>query len=104
MQGIIAAIYAGAIYVVDAACCIIVLAVLIALATGYVNHRVSKAVERERRRFTAYLRRQAQMAASVSNCARLGSRGRDQEAYLAVVLEETALEVDALAHYADVQK
>lgn len=81
--------------------CMVGLCVLLA----WYEHRfrLGEAVEREvmkeRRRVTAYLRRQAHMAESVSKCAYLGSVGQGEERYAAAVLDETATEISECAHH-----
>lgn len=53
----------------------------------------------ERKRVSQYLRGQSRIAETVSKCRYLSDLGREQEAYAAAVLEETAAEIAELAHW-----
>lgn len=79
-----------------------VVAALIVFHRSTVEHAVDTAVLRERRRVSAYLRRQAHIAEQVAKCTELGSRGQAEERYASAVLDETAREIDEKAHYAEV--
>ena len=103
MQSMIAAVYSVALHVMGTALCLIGIAVLAALALDYHRRLVRESAERECRRISAYLRKQANTAEIVSKCKFLSERSRDQEGYSSAVLEELAFEIDAKAHYADVK-